>query len=90
MRCVRSKLWNCRQNNIVRMMASMAFIDGAPLVAGRRVKMKASGESDKTGIVTQVKRMSIKGKLDDGELFECKTTDVSVEAFCRNRTRTLD
>ena len=77
-------------------MASMAFIEGSLLVAGLRVKVKATGESDKTGIVTQVDRdwqgdiESIKGKLDDGELIECKESDVSVEAIGRNRTRTLD
>ena len=77
-------------------MASMAFIDGAPLVAGLKVKVKATGESDKTGIIVFVNQqitgyiISIKGKLDDGELFECKKSDVSVEAIGRNRTHTLD
>ena len=74
-------------------MASMAFIDGAPFVAGLRVKMKASGESDKTGIITQVNWSSgkpITGKLDGGELFECNWCDVSVEVIGRNRTHTLD
>ena len=80
-------------------MASMAFIDGAPLVAGLKVKVKLTGESDKIGIITQVqndfdehRRMFqwINGKLDDGELFKCKAWDVSVEAIGRNRKRTLD
>ena len=80
-------------------MANMAFIDGAPLVAGLKVKVQITGESDKSGIITQVMFVcgysvngieSIKGKLDDGELFECNESDVSVEAIGRNRTRTLD
>ena len=82
-------------------MASMSFIDGAPLVVGLRVKVKAFGQSDKAGIITQVERNPgampwdevvtyLKGTLDDGELFECNESNVSVEAIGRNRTRTLD
>ena len=76
-------------------MANMVSTDGVALFAGLRVKVKATGESDKTGIITLVEYPgqsygSVKGKIDDGELFDCKKSDVSVEAIGRNRTRTLD
>ena len=65
----------------------MFVIDGALHDVGYRVTIKSSG---KFGIITEISYHKfngpidkIKGKLGDGELFECEPSDAVVEVIAR-------